>query len=82
MAYLVDTLAMYILVDVLATQCDLFDRRMKETRSFEQTKLYHDEFLDAIIKQSLLAPNQAPIKNNLFNLFLVRVKWSWHRREY
>jgi len=70
MSHFVDTLAMYFFVDVLASQNHAFTRRMENIATFEDIKVAHDEYLDALMTQSLLAVG-GEIRNSLLNLLEV-----------
>ncbi|XP_070541864.1 gamma-tubulin complex component 4-like [Ptychodera flava] len=54
MAFLVDNLQYYLLVDVLETQFTQLVEKIDSTRDFETIRLAHDQFLTSLLGQSFL----------------------------
>lgn len=54
MAFLIDNLQYYLMVNVLDTQYSLLKRRLSDTRDFEAIRKFHEDYLDSLISQSFL----------------------------
>ena len=50
MIFLVDNLQYYLMADVLDTQISNLKMKLSKTKSFEDVKVYHDQFLTQVRK--------------------------------
>ena len=71
MIFLVDNLQYYLMADVLDTQISNLKMKLSKTKSFEDVKVYHDQFLTQVKKITILIGELKPCA-------LRQIQWYSH----